>query len=216
MSDENSIRLLRNEKNLIIRAINIMMYGRRRFSFDEKVKKLKEYEEDFLSNEGEKLYNDLTLYKKNRVMASSQEEEMDNLLDEVTAFIKNKSKNIKTNKEEQLTIFESPDYFYFWFDETIDEKRVSSVIHGIFSYINMLYENTEDKIAVNDVGKDFEIGISNTDGSITWCEDFTSFMVELKRRLSIDKDKEFKKHYEEIRQIEKEFVTKSLIESQKR
>ena len=46
MSEANSVRLLKNDKNLIIRAINVMMFSKRRFSFKEKEDKVAEYEKD--------------------------------------------------------------------------------------------------------------------------------------------------------------------------
>ena len=212
MSEAKSIRLLKNDKNLIIRAINVMMFSKRRYSFKEKEEKIAEYEKDIEEGSGELLYNDLVSFKYNKNMVAEQQEEVDRLIEEVGKLI-NSVKERKYDKESEITKFNDANSFFEWFDKTIDNKSLNIPFHNISIHIYDLY-NKNQQIVVNEKDDEFYIGISDEKEKITWVDDFTAFLVELKRRLDIKKDESFKKSYDAIRRYEKNI--NNLINNQMR
>ena len=213
MSEENSVRLLKNDKNLIIRAINVMMFSKRRFSFKEKEDKVAEYEKDIEEGTGELLYNDLVSFKYNKNMVAEQKEELDMLIDKVGQLVK-RIKEEKESKKDEMIIFDDVNSFYRWFDETVDEKSLNQPVHNVSAFLYDLYDKNQ-RIVLKEDEKDFYIGISD-ENNTTWCDDLTALLVELKKRLDINKDEVFKKSYEAIRRYEKNIATRNLIASQKR
>ena len=214
MSDDTNTRLLKNEKNLIIRAINITMFAKIRYSIKEKKKKLKEYEEDFLSGNRENIINDLLSFKEKYFLIKEQEEELLNIVNKIREL--NVKKGKKEDKKDGTFVFNNLQNFYEWLDKNIGEKKLLEDIYNMQTFFLMLYEKTKDRILISEDDNSFFIGIISDDKNVTWVEDFSSLMVELKRRLFIEDDKDFNKCYEVLRKTEKELLTKKITESQMR
>ena len=80
MGNKANVRVMEEDRNLIIRAIRLLLSGGRRFSFLERTDKLDEYEDAWLKGHGEKIIEDLTAYKDNSYLFPEQIREADDLI----------------------------------------------------------------------------------------------------------------------------------------
>ena len=80
MSNTKNERVMEEDRNLIIRAIRLMMSGGRRHSFMERTDKLTEYETALQEGYGEDIVEDLVDYKENHRLLPEQIREAEDLI----------------------------------------------------------------------------------------------------------------------------------------
>ena len=74
-----------------------MLYPSRRFSFEEKMAMVNDYEDDIIDGTGEKLYNDLIAYRDNHEL----EQWLQKDLDYVIAKVDELAKDIKSRRDNE-------------------------------------------------------------------------------------------------------------------
>ena len=101
MSNSAKERVMEEDRNLIIRAVRLMMSGGRRYSFMERTDRLDEYEAALLEGNGEEILDDLADYKKNHQLLPVQLREADDLyiaferrIEEIKAKLQSEEKDV--------------------------------------------------------------------------------------------------------------------------
>ena len=199
------VRLLENDRNLAVRAMHIVMFGGKRSSSAERQHKVEEYETALADGRGEDILTDLEEYKSSQpYLPAALEEDIAEVTKLVKIRIREVSEEMEISEmEEEIRIFKTVDEFVNWFDESTGREEIIKAVRNISPYLRKLYEGNE-RLAKQETEREFQIGIVDRNEQITWFENLTDFMVELKKRLALPEEKDFQMSYETIREFEKE------------